>query len=82
MLGVGRSAFVSWITDMSWKSESHLALRSSGAGELRSREAGVALTTGLRAASVSSVAILLASAVTRAMSTGSRWREELLRSPL
>ena len=80
MLGVGRSAFVSWMTDISGNSGSLLAVRSSGAGELGSREAGVALTTGLRAASVSSVAILLASADTRAMSTGSRWREELLRS--
>ena len=80
MLGVGRSAFVSWITDISGKSRSLLAVRSSGAGELGSCEVGVALTTGLRAASVSSCAILLASADTRAMSTGSRWREELLRS--
>ena len=64
-----------------WR-ESLLTDRSSGAGGLRSREAGVALTTGLRVASASSVAILLASADTRAISTGSRWREELLRSPL
>ena len=38
--------------------------------------------TGLRVASASSVAILLASADTLLTSTGSRWREELLLSPL
>ena len=68
------------MTAISGKSGPLLAVRSSGAGELRSREVGVALTTGLRAASASSDAILLASADTRAMSTGSRRREELLRS--
>ena len=38
--------------------------------------------TGLRVASASSVAILLASTDTRLTSAGSRWREELLLSPL
>ena len=73
---------MSWMIAISGWSESLLAGWSPGAGELKSREEGVAWMTGLRVMSASSVAILLASADTRLTSTGSRWREELLLSPL
>ena len=80
-LGMGRSAAESWTIEISGCDGSLLLGWSLVADELiTSCVEGPLFVRGLRAARVSSVAILLASADARPMSTGSSCRDELLLS--
>ena len=80
-LGMGRSAAESWTIETSGCDGSLLLGWSPAADELiTSCVEGLLVVRGLRAAKVSSVTILLASADARLTSTGSRCKDELLLS--